>query len=209
MTPRSEMSAPESRPILDLSDRAKARFDEACSLARQLAEAERSWVRLGRLLTLMERDKDWERLGFDSIDACIAEIKVLTGYGRSSMYAFKRLYEQASVNGVEIPDMPLATGHIFRQLPAALQRDPDVIESAKKLKPKQFRQKIQDDYPDAHVEQTHDVHLHLEASLYSLWREAIDTVRMLDNVTASYEQVFETILGLAIEELRAEARAAQ
>jgi hypothetical protein len=203
------MSAPESRPILDLSDRAKARFDEACSLARQLAEAERSWVRLGRLLTLMERDKDWERLGFDSIDACIMEIEALTGYSRSSIYAFRKLYEECSRNFVTVPEMPLSSGHLFKQLPAALQRDPDVIESAKKLKPKQFRQKIQDDYADAHVEQTHDVHLHLEASLYSLWREAIDTVRMLDNVTASYEQVFETILGLAIEELRAEARAAQ
>jgi len=196
MTPRSELSAPEIRPTLDENpkDRAVLRFQEAVALGEQLARAELAWVMLARLLTAIERDRDYETLGYASMGACMMEIELLSGYSRSSAYAFVKLYSQCAANGVEVPTMPLTTAHLFKQLPAQLQRDPKVRESAERKKPRDFRNEIAANFPEAHIETLQEVKLNLDASLFSLWREAIELVRTLDNVTASYEQVFETVL---------------
>jgi hypothetical protein len=197
------MSAPEARPILEsATERAKTRFAEAVSIARQLAEAERSWVRLTRLLWLMERDGDFKRLGFDSVNACIMEIEALTGYGRSSIYAFRKLYEECSRNGVAVPEMPLSSGHVFKQLPAQLQRDPQVIDAATKLKPKQFREKINKEHPDSLIETQDELKLHLEHSLFLKWREVVDEMRVLREEPAlTYEGIFEQMIVWSLEEL--------
>ena len=172
----------------------QSRFDEAVKLARGLADAERSWLGLGRLLSLMEKDHDYQKLGFDSIHELIGEIKILTGYGRSSMYRFKTLYEECSQNG-DPPEMPLSSAHVFKQLPAQLQCDPEIIDSVKKMKPKQFKQKIADNYPVAHIEIDNEIKLHPPQSVFQMWREAIDGMRLLENSpTLTHEAVFENLL---------------
>ena len=57
----------------------------------------------------------------------------------------------------EVPDMPLASAHVFKVLPANLQRDPEVVESVKKMKPKQFHKKIAKEHPSVHIEEQEDL----------------------------------------------------
>lgn len=199
----------EIRPILETGiERAKSRFDEAVAIARQLAEAERSWVRLGRLLTLIERDRDYRRLGFETINSCIEEIIVLTGYGRSSIYAFKNLYEQANANGVEVPEMPLGSAHVFKKLTRELQSDPKVIEAVKNKRPKHFKQQMAAEHPECHIEDTKDIKLHLESTFVPIFQEVLESMRLLeDDPELSYEKAVELAFIAWINEMWGEPEA--
>ena len=132
--------------------RAQTRFSEAVGIAKQLAASERLWITLARLLSVMEKAGDLERLGFHSVNACIAEIETLSGYSKSSIYAYRKLYEECGLNQVDVPDMPVESAHVFKQLPAQLQRDPQVVDAVKRMKPNKFREKMVVECPEAHVE---------------------------------------------------------
>lgn len=183
----------EVRPNLETGiERATTRFEEAVSLAHQLAAAELSWSRLGRLLTIMERDGDFKRLGFKTINSCIEKIVELSGYKRASIYAFKKLYEEANANGADVPEMPLGSAHVFKNLPKHLQSDPEIIEAVKTSKPKQFRKKIATEHPECHIEETEDIELHLESSFVPIFHEVLDSMRVLEEQpNLSYERAVE------------------
>jgi hypothetical protein len=176
-------------------ERARARFDELVSLGRSLGEAQRAWARLGRIAVAMEKDEDFTALGYESIGAMFVEIENLTGYSRSSIYAAKKLYEQVAPNGGEdVMEMSLGSAHVYKQLPAQLQRDPEVKESAKKLKPQQFEEKIETDHPEAHVEARERFIVRLTRSQGAKRREIVDMWRALnEDPNAPIEDVDEAI----------------
>jgi hypothetical protein len=191
------------------TERARTRFNELVSLGKQAVEAGRIWARIGRLAVQMERDRDFVVLGYESMGACILEIELLSGYDRSSIYAFKTLYEEASPNaGESILQMPFGTAQIYRQLPAALQRDADVREAAKQ-KPKLFRAQVAQDYPQALVETRTRLSLNLDNSVYLMWEEFMKLVRQVnDDPGMTYEAALELeLLGPRLEMLRLEANA--
>ena len=173
---------------------AKVRFDELVSLGKQAVDAGRLWARIGRLVVQMERDQDYAILGYETMGACIMEVELLSGYDRSSIYAYKTLYEETSPNaGESILQMPLGSAQIYRQLPAALQRDPDVQQAAK-AKPKVFREKVAQDYPQALIETRVRLTLNLDNSLYEKWRLFLEKCRADYGQEFSYEQVLEVLL---------------
>lgn len=187
---------PETRPILENPlERARTRFDQAVALAQQLAAAERSWAMLGRLVGLIERDHDYERLGFDSMGSCIMEMEVLSGYSRASIYAFRKLYDEVSPGGGEhVLEMPFGSAQVFRLLPSQLQRDPQVREMAKR-KPKVLRQEIAINHPEVHLEMREEIKLNVDESVYQLWREVIDGIRSLEgDPSMSHETVLEKMM---------------
>jgi hypothetical protein len=184
--------------------RARARFDELVALGKQAVESGRIWARIGRLAVQMEQDQDYAALGFDSMGACIMEIELLSGYDRSSIYAYKTLYEEASPNaGETILQMPLGSAQIYRQLPSALQRNP-VVQTAARTKPKDFRVTLARDYPQALVETRTRLLLNLDNSVYILWEEFMRICREVSgDPSLTYEQALELyLLAPALQEMR-------
>ena len=179
---------------LAVPGRARARFDELVSLGKQAVDAGRIWARIGRLVVQMECDRDYTALGYDSMGACILEIELLSGYDRSSIYAYKTLYKETSPNaGESILQMSLGSAQIYRQLPAALQRDPDVQQAAR-AKPKVFREKVAKEFPLAIIETRLRLSLNLDFTLYSKWRKFLDDCRARNGQEITYEQAFEELL---------------
>jgi hypothetical protein len=152
----------------------------------------------------MEKDRDYLALGYESMGACIMEVELLSGYDRSSIYSYKKLYEETSPNaGESILQMPLGSAQIYRQLPSALQRDPDVQQAAR-AKPKLFRAKVAQDYPQAIMETRITLSLNLDNSVFVLWEEFLARCRDVSGEPElTYEQAFELyLLAPALEELR-------
>src|ERR1700690_1606361 len=159
------------------SRRARGRFDELVDLGKQAVAAGRIWARIGRLAVQMEKDRDYLALGYDSMGACIMEIELLSGYDRSSIYAYKTLYEEASPNaGEAILEMPLGSAQIYRQLSTALQRDPEV-RSAASAKPKDFRVRLAREFPQSLIETRVRLNLNLDNSVFVMWEEFLGRCR--------------------------------
>jgi hypothetical protein len=183
-------------PMLDNPrERASARFQEVIGIARTLVEADRAWARLGRIASAMERDGDFKTLGYPSIGAMFVEVENLTGYSRSSIYAYKKLYESVSANGGnDVMDMSLGSANVYAQLPAPLQRDPEVRESAKSMKPQDFEKKIEQAYPDAHIESKQLFKLRMVQSQSTAFRAALDMWRLLnDDLSSRVEEALEGV----------------
>lgn len=198
--------SPQDPPPLRQDDtgRARARFNELVDLGKQAVASERIWAQIGRLAVQMEQDQDYIALGYETMGACIMEIELLSGYDRSSIYAYKTLYEKVAPNaGESILQMRLGSAQLYWQLPTALQRDPDVKEAASE-KPKVFRRKVSSDYPQALIETKMPLRLNLDSSVFSLWEEFLGRCREVsDDPDLTYEQCFELyLLAPALEEMR-------
>src|ERR1035438_9915570 len=170
----------EVRPDLDNSEialtEACERFAAAVGIARELARNERLWLFFARLLASMEDNGDLLRLGYKSLSACVDAIKAQSNYSRSSMLEFVRVFRLCSQNAVDVPDMPQGSAYVFMQLPAPLQRDSDVVDSATTMRPKEFRRKIAADFPQAHIEEQ-EVIKKFGASQWEKINETLNTDR--------------------------------
>jgi hypothetical protein len=191
MTTVQEIRLPAETPL----QRAKTRHDEVLRICEHLVAAMHAWGRLGKLCAMVERDHDWELLGYESFGSWMMAVENHTGYSRASAYAYKKLFEELEPWSDDLEGMSLGTAQVFKLLPAGLQRSAEVRSDAKRMKPKAFREKIAMDHPESHIETRESVCLNLDASLYQLWREAIDGARALeDDVCLTHEVVFEKIL---------------
>jgi hypothetical protein len=197
------LTAPEIRDVRDWTplQRATNRHAEVLQICEHLVQAMHAWGRLGKLCTLVERDKDWELLGYSSFGAWMMAVEEHSGYSRASAYAYMKLFQQLEKHDIE--GMSLGTAQVFKLLPAALQRSPEVRSAAKRMKPKQFREKIATEYPDSHIETQEEVCLKLDEGVLKMWRETIDDVRILeDDPAMSHEAVLEHVLAWVLEQLR-------
>jgi hypothetical protein len=184
-----EIRMPSETPL----QRAKSRHAEVIQICNHLVAALHSWGRLGKLCTLVERDKDWELLGYASFGSWMMAVEEHSGYSRASAYAYMRLFKELEPAwGTEVHELSLGTASVVRQLPSALQRDPEVRHAAKRMKPKQFREKIATEHPDAHVEMKEELCLKLDGSAAALWHEALEAARLLNgDPEMTYEQFLE------------------
>lgn len=190
------LTAPEIRcPNLDETplQRAKSRHEEVLEICNHLVAALHAWGRLGKLCVLIERDRDWELLGYQSFGSWMMKVEELTGYSRASAYSYAKLFRELEpIWGTEVHELSLGTANVVRQLPGALQRDPEVRHAAKRMKPKQFREKIAKDHPEAHVEVKEEVCLKLDASFAPIFHEVIDSIRIIEEeAEMSYERAIE------------------
>lgn len=190
------INCPEIRPeCLDVTpmQRAKARHAEVLSICEHLVQALHAWGRLGKLCTLVERDNDWELLGYSSFGAWMMRIEEISGYSRAAAYSYAKLYRDLEpLWGAEVHELSLGTANVVRQLPSALQRDPEVRRAAKRMKPKQFREKIAGDYPDSHIETREELRLNLDDSFAKVFHELVECTRVLyEQPEMSYERAIE------------------
>ena len=194
----------EVRPVPDKTV-AQARFQECVLLAKQVVEADRAWAKLGRLLTQIDIDRDYERLGFDSMGKCIMEIVLLSGYERASLYHFKALYLLAAKNaGENVMDMRIGSAERFVTLPEHLQRD-ERVQMAASEAPEKFKATIIDGYPEVHWEE--DKVFKIPESRWLKMLETINYYREVENdPDMSDQQAIEEVL-VEYKELRSQLEA--
>jgi hypothetical protein len=146
--------------------------------AKQLAQAEKVWAKLGKLIVQIEQDKDFLVLGFENITACMESIAEAADYSRASIFRFKQLYSDCSRNGDDqVLGMRLKSAEIYRQLPEDLQKDPEILEAVKTLEPKKFREKLASEHPSAHFETRETVEL--DSSLIFLLDQCVEAMKKL------------------------------
>jgi hypothetical protein len=192
----SVMYHQETRPILDSQtplQRARSRHAEVVEICQHLVQALHAWGRLGKLCTLVERDKDYVLLGFETFGQWMMKIEEVSGYSRASAYSYKKLYEELEpLWATDVHELSLGTANVVKLLPTSLQRDPAVRSAAKQMKPKQFREKIAKDHPDAHVEMKEKIELNLESSAATFFHEIVESMRVLEeDPELSYERAVE------------------
>lgn len=189
------LTAPEIREFREQTplQRAKGRHEEVISICNHLVAALHAWGRLGRLCTLVERDKDYLLLGFESFGQWMMRVEEVSGYSRASAYAYRDLFRSLEHLGeAAIEGMSLGSAHVVRQLPSALQRNPEVLQKAKRMKPKELREYIAREHPESHVEMKEELCLKLDESVAILWHEALEGARLLNgDPQMTYEQFLE------------------
>lgn len=157
---------------------AQARFQQCISLCNQIISAERAWSTLGKLLTAMDSDSDFQKIGYSSMGRMLMEIELLTGYSRASCYHYKALYEQAFKHaGENIHDMRLGSAEAFVTLPEHLQRD-ERVQMAASESPEKFEEHIRTQHPEALWEKPHI--LKLPSSRWEVIKSAIEYYRQVE-----------------------------
>jgi|SRR5579859_341950 len=189
------LTAPEIREFREQTDlqRARSRHEEVIAICNHLVQALHAWGRLGKLCHLVERDKDYLLLGFESFGQWMMRVEEVSGYSRASAYAYMKLFRELEpVWGGEVQDLGLGVAHVVKLLPTALQTSPSLRSAAKRMKPKELREHIAKHHPEAHVEMKEEVCLKLDGSLAVLWHEALEGARLLNgDPNMSYEQFLE------------------
>jgi|SRR5271157_1811143 len=170
--------------------RARGRHEEVIAICNHLVQALHAWGRLGKVCTLVERDKDYLLLGFESFGQWMMRIEEVSGYSRAAAYQYMKLFRELETHDIE--GMSLGTAHVFKQLPSALQRDPGVLQAAKRMKPKQFREKIATEHPESHVEMKEAICLNIDGSFATMFHEVVEAMRTLEELPElSYERAVE------------------
>src|ERR1035438_5695651 len=118
------LNAPEIREFMEQTpiQRAKSRHAEVISICEHLVQAMHAWGRLGKLCTLVERDKDWELLGYKSFGAWMVAVEEHSGYSRASAYQYMRLFRELEPLGSAVDGMSLGVAHVYKLLTSEVRR---------------------------------------------------------------------------------------
>lgn len=158
---------------------AQSRFQECVNLGKMCVDAERAWAKLGKLLCAMERDKDYEALGFKSMGRLMMEFELLSGYARSTGYHCIDLYGKAAKHAeLNVGDMRLGSAEIFVNLPEHLQRD-ERVQMAASQAPSVFEEHIRTTHPECLIEKAHI--LKLPSSRWEVIKSAIEYYREVED----------------------------
>ena len=144
------ISAPEVRPVQNLDTQAKA--VEHDTRVRELdAFIRGSWAELGWLCIMIRNGEEWRLLGHGSFDAWLLDA---APYSRASCYAGMKAFEELAndFSPEELTGIPHGNAHVLKLLSKEERSNPKIREAAKKQRPKQFRETVIKEYPDAHVE---------------------------------------------------------
>src|SRR6202158_4781813 len=90
------LTAPELREFREQTplQRAKSRNEEVIAICNHLVQAMHAWGRLGKLCHLVERDKDYLLLGFESFGQWMMKVEEVSGYSRASAYQYMKLFRE-------------------------------------------------------------------------------------------------------------------
>ena len=141
------LTAPEIREThLSPQERAEARDSYVRSFERQFAD----WVDIAKVCIEVERDRDWELLGFASWNAWLLDAAPRS---RSYIYLVTNRYKELSP---DIPDeklsaIPIGNTSILRKVSKKRRQEPKIIEAATH-KPREFLKDLQELAPEQHLE---------------------------------------------------------
>lgn len=143
------INCPEIRVIeeeVSPEDRAKARD----AYVRNFERIFNDWSDIARVCLDVERDKDYERLGFSSWHQWLL---AAAPKSRSYIYLVTRRLEKLEKDFTmeELAEIPLGSAGILVTMPESKRRDPVVRKAATKP-PADFIEELQKAEPDQHIE---------------------------------------------------------
>lgn len=196
-------------PILDvaLTDRdlieLRAMPDEiaAVSLDNRLRALESIWKRCflerGIVLLEMEQRMLWKKLTdpasgepYTSMESWIMRA---APQSRSDAYAALRAVKDLrDIPRQHLEAVPRCNVSILQSLSTAVRNDPEVLKAAKDLPEREFIRKIQQDWPNQHIEERRLLHMKPTKSASVVIETAIRRAMVVEGVTAR-EQALEAI----------------
>lgn len=173
---------------LSPKDRAVARD----SFVREFERRFSDWSEIARVCSEIERDKDWEVLGYKSYHQWLI---AAAPRSRSYIYLVTGRYKELKddFTDEELSQIDLDSTKTLRKLSPAVRHDPEVREAAKK-KPRELRRLIVERHPEQHVEDIEERTLKFETSQAAIFDEAVEAWRKLNNPEESAEAILEDIL---------------
>lgn len=184
VTPLTTLGEITERDILNLRtvdnlDAADV-FDKRIRVMEQ--QHKRSFVERGMILVEMETRQLWSVLVDPDTNVYYRSLErwlmVAAPYSRSDCYAAMRaIKELKDVAVEEIQQMSRANVEILAGLSTAVKRDPIVIQAAKELPERAFVEKINESFPEQHVEPKEGFRIKPDKSARKLIE---DTIKMVE-----------------------------
>jgi hypothetical protein len=169
----------------------KARAEARDAFVRAFDEQFSNWVSIAKCCVDVERDKDWELLGFESFGKWITDAAPRS---RSYLYLVIGRYKELApdIPETELSQIPLGSAGILKQLSPAVRKE-SKIRLAAKGKPAELRQVLEQEFPHQHVESLVEKHLKFPLSQWEKIETAYETYKLTDE-TATLEEFFEWLV---------------
>jgi hypothetical protein len=166
----------EVRPESALTPRERAEARD--SFVRDFERSFSDWSAIAKCCIEVERDKDYEILGYSSWHAWLL---AAAPRSRSYIYLVVGRYKElsADVSEEELAQIPLGSAGVLRQLSSATRRDPSVRKAATQP-PKEFRQSIRESHPEQFIESIVEKKLRFTASQWDVIDRAYEAYQVLD-----------------------------
>ncbi len=179
----------EIRPESTLSpkERATARDSFVREFERQFSD----WSSIASCCLAIERDKDWEVLGYSSFDKWLMNAAPRSkSYLRLVMGRYKELIED--IPEEELAQIPLGSAGVLRKLSPTVRRDTRVRQAAKE-KPQRFLQVLHNEFPSQHMEMVVEKKLRFTLSQWQEIERAYEAYKVADEY-ASLEDFIEFLV---------------
>ncbi len=167
----------------------KARAEARDSFVRAFDQQFSNWVSIAKCCVDVERDRDWEVLGFESYGQWITDAAPKS---RSYLYLVIGRYKELipDIPEKELEQIPLGSAGILKQLSSKVRKESKIRQAAKG-KPSELRQVLKDSQPEQHIE-TLDVRtMRFTESQACLHDEALESYRVLNESEATAEELIE------------------
>ena len=173
------LSAPEIRECtLSPTERAEARDSYVRNFDRQFKD----WTDIASCCISVDRDRDWETLGFHSFHAWLLDAAPAS---RSYLYLVIGRYKELipDIPQEELAEIPLKSAGVLASMSKTKRKDPEIRKSAKK-KPKEFIEDMQTLAPDQHIEARHRITLDFPVSAWSVIEATFEKYQLLEGATS-------------------------
>jgi hypothetical protein len=181
----NQMSAPEVREFsLTPKERAESRDNYVRVFDQQWAD----WSSIAKVCVDMDRDRDWEILGFASFNQYLV---TAAPRSRSYLYLVIGRYRELSpdIPDEELAQIPLSNASVLKQLSPAVRKESKIRLGAKG-KPAEFREMVSKEYPGQHIEPIVEQRLRFTLSAWTRIEAAWEAYKVIDE-SASLETFLE------------------
>ena len=169
------LTAPEIREFhISPKERAEARD----SYVRNFDQQFRDWSAIASCCIAVERDRDWDTLGFHSFHAWLLDAAPAS---RSYLYLVMGRFKEliADIPQEELAEIPLGSAAVLVQMSKSKRRDPEVRRAARK-KPAEFIEDVQKLSPDQHIESKIRQVIDFSASQWSVVDATFQKFQMME-----------------------------
>jgi hypothetical protein len=167
----------------------KARAEARDSFVRAFDQQFSNWLTIAKCCVDVEREKDWELLGFESYGSWL---KDAAPRSRSYLFLVTGLYKELSpdIAEKELEQIPLGSASILKQLSSKVRKE-SKIRLAAKGKPSELRQVLKKCAPEQHVETLEVRTLRFTESQADIFDEMLTAYSVLNENGASAEEAVE------------------
>lgn len=180
-------------PLVSTTFDRRALFTELDGRVRNIeARFKATWLELSNLCIAMQDGELWREGGYDSYGQWLMNAAPM-----SRAYAYAAVKARQALRDVpeeDLKEIPLGNAITLEQTPRN-RRNGDLIEKAKRQPPREFRETVEDEIPEAHVELTTVHRFRLTRGAGKVLRSGLDMWRILnDDPEAPAESALEGLI---------------